>query len=159
MTAMANQRSITLLGATGSIGGSTVDLLVRNRDRYRVEAVTAASNTKALAALARNVGARFAAIAEPAHYSELKDLLAGSGIEAAAGPDALVDAAARPADWVMGAITGAAGLRPTLAAVARGATVALANKECLVCAGKLFMRAAAKAGTTVLPVDLSLIHI
>jgi 1-deoxy-D-xylulose-5-phosphate reductoisomerase len=150
---MTDQRSVTLLGATGSIGGSTVDLLQRNRDHYRVEAVTAASNAKALAALARNVNARFAAIADPARYAELKDDLAGSGIEAAAGEDAVVEAAARPADWVMGAITGAAGLRPTLAAVARGATVALANKECLVCAGKLFMREAGRAGTTVLPVD------
>jgi 1-deoxy-D-xylulose-5-phosphate reductoisomerase len=149
----SEQRSVTLLGATGSIGGSTVDLLVRNRDRYRVEAVTAATNAKALAVLARNVNARFAAVADPARYGELKDALAGSGIEAAAGEDALVEAASRPADWVMGAITGAAGLRPTLAAVARGATVALANKECLVCAGKLFMREASKAGTTVLPVD------
>jgi len=153
VTSMTNQRSVTLLGATGSIGGSTVDLLVRHRARFRVEAVTAASNAKTLAALARNVGARFAAIAEPAHYAELKDHLSGSGIEVAAGPEALVEAAARPADWVMGAITGAAGLRPTLAAVARGATVALANKECLVCAGRLFMREAARAGATVLPVD------
>jgi len=153
VTGMTNQRSVTLLGATGSIGGSTVDLLVRHRARFRVEAVTAASNAKTLAALARNVGARFAAIAEPAHYAELKDHLSGSGIEVAAGPEALVEAAARPADWVMGAITGAAGLRPTLAAVARGATVALANKECLVCAGRLFMREAARAGATVLPVD------
>lgn len=150
---VANERSVTLLGATGSIGGSTVDLLVRNSARYRVEAVTAASNVSALAALARKVNARFAAIADPARYAELKDALAGSGTEAAAGDDAVVEAASRPADWVMGAITGAAGLRPTLAAVARGATVALANKECLVCAGKLFMREAAKAGTTVLPVD------
>jgi 1-deoxy-D-xylulose-5-phosphate reductoisomerase len=150
---MANERSITLLGATGSIGGSTVDLLVRNRERYRVEAVTAASNAKALATLARNVNARFAAISDPAHYADLKEGLAGSGIEAASGADAIVEAASRPADWVMAAITGAAGLKPTLAAVARGATVALANKECLVCAGKLFMREAGKAGTTVLPVD------
>lgn len=150
---VANERSVTLLGATGSIGGSTVDLLVRNRAQYRVEAVTAASNAKALAALARQVNARFAAISDPSRYIELKDALAGSGVEAASGEDAIVEAASRPADWVMGAITGAAGLRPTLAAVARGATVALANKECLVCAGKLFMREAAKTGTTVLPVD------
>src|SRR4051794_31198743 len=118
---MSGSRSITLLGATGSIGGSTVDLIQRNRDRYHVEAVTAASNTKGLAELARAVGARFAAIADPARHGELKDALAGSGIETGAGPDALVEAASRPADWVMGAITGAAGLKPTLAAVARGA--------------------------------------
>ena len=93
--------------------------------------------------LAREFGARFAAVADPDAYGELKDALAGTGIEAAAGADAVVEAARRPADWVIGAITGAAGLEPTLAAVERGATVALANKECLVCAGALFMRRAA----------------
>ena len=113
-------RSITLLGATGSIGASTVDLIARNRDRYRVEAVTAARNASALARLARDVGARFAAIADPTHYTELKSELAGSGIAAAAGESALVEAAEWPADWVMAAITGAAGLRPTMAAVERG---------------------------------------
>jgi len=146
-------KSVTLLGATGSIGLSTADLLKRNRDHYRVEAVTAARNAAALAALARELGARFAAVADPAHYPALKQALAGSGIEAGAGPEAVVEAAERPADWVMAAITGAAGLTPTLAAVRRGAAVALANKECLVCAGALFMRAAQDSGTTLLPVD------
>jgi 1-deoxy-D-xylulose-5-phosphate reductoisomerase len=146
-------RSVTLLGATGSIGASTVDLLKRERARYRVEAVTAHRNAAGLAALAREVGARFAAIGDPAAYRELKDALAGSGIEAGAGESALVEAAQRPADWVIGAITGAAGLKPTLAAAERGAIVALANKETLVCAGGLFMRRAAAAGATVLPVD------
>jgi 1-deoxy-D-xylulose-5-phosphate reductoisomerase len=153
MVTASVEKSVTLLGATGSIGSSTVDLIERNRGQYRVEAVTAASNAKALAALARNLKARFAAIADKAHYAALKEALSGSGIEAAAGEEAVVEAAQRPADWVMGAITGAAGLRPTLAAVKRGATVALANKECLVCAGTLFMRQARESGTTLLPVD------
>jgi len=146
-------RSVTLLGATGSIGTSTIDLLQRHRGRYRVEAVTAARNAGTLATLARELGARFAAVADPACYGELKDALAGSGIVAAAGDDAVVEAAQRPADWVCGAITGAAGLRPTLAAAERGAIVALANKETLVCAGTLFMRRAAESGAIVLPVD------
>src|SRR5712672_8893 len=146
-------RSITILGATGSIGTSTIDLIKRNRGRYRVVAVTAARNAAALARLARDLNASFAAVSDPACYDELKSALAGSGIEAAAGEAAVVEAALRPSDWVMGAITGAAGLRPTLAAAERGTIVALANKETLVCAGKLFMRRAAAAGATVLPVD------
>jgi 1-deoxy-D-xylulose-5-phosphate reductoisomerase len=146
-------RSVTLLGATGSIGSSTADLLRQESGRYRVEAVTAHSNAKALAQLARELNARFAAVADPQAYSELKAELSGSGIEAAAGGAAIVEAAQRPADWVMAAITGATSLKPTLAAAERGATVALANKECLVCAGALFMRRAAAAGATVLPVD------
>jgi 1-deoxy-D-xylulose-5-phosphate reductoisomerase len=146
-------RTVTLLGATGSIGSSTIDLLRRDPVRYRVEAVTARRNGAALAKLARELNARFAAIADPAAYAELKSGLAGTRIEPAAGPAALVEAAQRPAEWVMAAITGAASLEPTLAAAERGATVALANKECLVCAGALFMRRAAAAGAAVLPVD------
>jgi 1-deoxy-D-xylulose-5-phosphate reductoisomerase len=146
-------RSLTILGATGSIGTSTLDLVRRNPDRFRVEAVSANRNVGALARIARDVKARFAVVANPAAFQELKEALAGTGIEAAAGGAALVEAAQRPADWVMAAIAGAVGLKPTLAAIERGATVALANKECLVCAGGLFMRAAAKAGATVLPVD------
>ncbi len=115
--------------------------------------MSANKNAAALAALAREVGARFAVVGDPQAYDELKDALSGSGIEAGAGESALVEAAQRPADWVIGAITGAAGLRPTLAAADRGAIVALANKETLVCAGGLFMRRAAAAGATVLPVD------
>src|SRR5712671_3028447 len=135
-------RSITILGATGSIGTSTIDLIKRNRGRYRVVAVTAARNAAALARLARDLNASFAAVSDPACYDELKSALAGTGIEAAAGEAAVVEAALRPSDWVMGAITGAAGLRPTLAAAERGTIVALANKETLAC-----------AGATVLPVD------
>ena len=151
--AASSERSVTLLGATGSIGASTIDLIKRERERYRVEAVSANTNAAALAALAREVGARFAAVGDEASYRDLKSALSGSGIEAGAGESALVEAAQRPAQWVIGAITGAAGLRPTLAAAERGAIVALANKETLVCAGGLFMRRAAAAGATVLPVD------
>jgi 1-deoxy-D-xylulose-5-phosphate reductoisomerase len=149
----ARERVVTLLGATGSIGASTVDLLRMHRERFRVEAVTAQRNAAALAKLAREVGARFAVVADPNCYGELKAALARSGIEAAAGREAVVEAAARPADWVMAAITGAAGLLPTMTAVERGATVALANKECLVCAGALFMARAGATGAVVLPVD------
>jgi 1-deoxy-D-xylulose-5-phosphate reductoisomerase len=146
-------RTVTILGATGSIGSSTADLLRRDVAGYQVEAVTAHRDAPALARLAREFHARFAVVADPAAYDELKSELSGSGIEAAAGPQAVVEAAQRPAEWVMAAITGAASLAPTLAAAERGATVALANKECLVCAGALFMRRAAMKGATVLPVD------
>jgi 1-deoxy-D-xylulose-5-phosphate reductoisomerase len=149
----APERSVTILGATGSIGASTIDLIKRERSRYRVEALSANTNATALAALARELNARFAAIADPSAYDELKSALAGSGIAAGAGESALIEAAAHPAEWVIGAITGAAGLKPTLAAAERGAIVAIANKECLVCAGSLFMRRAKAAGATVLPVD------
>ena len=146
-------RSVTILGATGSIGSSTVDLLKRQPERFSVEALTANRNGVALAQLARELGARFAAVADPAAYNELKSELSGTGIEAAAGTDAVAEAARRPADWVIGAITGAAGLEPALAAIERGATLALANKECLVCAGTLFMRRAKEMNAKVLPVD------
>jgi 1-deoxy-D-xylulose-5-phosphate reductoisomerase len=146
-------RSITILGATGSIGASTIDLIRRAPERYSVESITARRNAAALGKIAREIGARHAVVADPAAYRELKDVLSGSRVEAAAGEDALVESAQRPADWVMAAISGSVGLKPTLAAVERGATVALANKECLVCAGGLFMRRAASAGATVLPVD------
>ena len=146
-------RSVSVLGATGSIGASTVDLLRRHPGRYRVEALSANTNAADLARLARELGARFAAVADPSAFAELKAALAGSGIEAAAGESGLVAAASRPADWIMAAISGASGLAPTLAALEHGRTVALANKECLVCAGALFMRRAQACGATVLPVD------
>jgi len=146
-------RTVTILGATGSVGSSTVDLLRRQRDRFAVEALTANKNGTALAKLAREFGARFAAVSDESAYGELKAGLSGSGIEAAAGPAAVTEAGRRPADWVIGAITGAAGLEPALAAIERGATLALANKECLVCAGTLFMKRAQRTGATVLPVD------
>ncbi|HXW24914.1 MAG TPA: 1-deoxy-D-xylulose-5-phosphate reductoisomerase [Xanthobacteraceae bacterium] len=146
-------RTVTILGATGSVGTSTVDLIARDRDRYRVEALSARNSAPALAKLARDLGARFAAVADPGAYRALKDGLGASGIEAGAGEDAVIEAAQRPADWVMAAVSGSTGLRATMAAVERGATVALANKECLVCAGALFMRRAAETSATVLPVD------
>jgi 1-deoxy-D-xylulose-5-phosphate reductoisomerase len=146
-------RTITILGATGSIGASTVDLIRRESERFRVESISARRNAAALAKIAREVGARHAVVADPAAYQELKSALSGSRVEAAAGEGALMEAAQRPADWVMAAISGSVGLKPTMAAIERGATVALANKECLVCAGSLFMRRAAMTGATVLPVD------
>jgi 1-deoxy-D-xylulose-5-phosphate reductoisomerase len=151
--ASTSVRSVTVLGATGSIGDSTMDLLRGARERYRVEAVTGNSNVQGLAKLAREFNARFAAVADPSRLSELREALAGSGIECGAGESAVIEAAARPADWVMAAVSGAAGLKPALAAVDRGATVALANKECLVCAGDFFMERAAKAGACILPSD------
>ena len=146
-------RTITILGATGSIGASTIDLIKREPERYRVESISARRNAAALGKIAREVGARHAVVADPAAYGELKSALSGCRIEAAAGEEALIEAAQRPADWVMASISGSVGLKPTMAAIERGATVALANKECLVCAGSLFMRRAASTGATVLPVD------
>lgn len=146
-------RSISILGATGSIGVSTVDLIKHDPKRYRVVAVSARRNAAALAKTAREINAELAVVSDPSAYPALKEALAGSGIEAAGGEEALMESAERPADWVMAAISGAVGLKPTMAAVERGATVALANKECLVCAGSLFMRRAASTGATVLPVD------
>ncbi|CCE05337.1 1-deoxy-D-xylulose 5-phosphate reductoisomerase (DXP reductoisomerase) (1-deoxyxylulose-5-phosphate reductoisomerase) [Bradyrhizobium sp. STM 3843] len=146
-------RSITVLGATGSIGDSTMDLLRASPERYRVEALTGNSNVQGLAKLAREFSARFVAVADSSRLSELREALAGTGIECGAGESAITEAGARPADWVMAAVSGAAGLKPALAAVDRGATVALANKECLVCAGDMFMQRAAKAGACILPAD------
>ncbi|MBV9532615.1 MAG: 1-deoxy-D-xylulose-5-phosphate reductoisomerase [Bradyrhizobium sp.] len=152
-SAVPGVRSVTVLGATGSIGDSTMDLLRGARERYRIEALTGNSNVRGLAKLAREFGASFAAVADPARLSELREALSGSGVECGAGESAVIEAAARPADWVMAAVSGAAGLKPALAAVDRGATVALANKECLVCAGDFFMQRAAKAGACILPAD------
>lgn len=146
-------RSITVLGATGSIGDSTMDLVRATPERYRVEALTANGNVEGVVKLAREFNARFVAVADASKGDELRAALAGTGIECGAGDSAIVEAAARPADWVMAAVSGAAGLKPALAAVDRGATVALANKECLVCAGDFFMDRAAKAGACILPAD------
>ena len=146
-------RRVTILGSTGSIGQSTVDLLSRNRDLFTVEALTANRNAALLAEQAKALGARFAAIADPADYPALKEALSGAGIETACGRAAVVEAAERPADWVMAGIVGAAGLEPTLAAIRQGRIVAFANKEVLVCAGSLFMREVAAHGATLLPVD------
>jgi 1-deoxy-D-xylulose-5-phosphate reductoisomerase len=149
----AGARRVTILGSTGSVGQSTVDLLLRNSDGFEVEALTANRNPERLAQQARALRARFAAIGDPVHYPVLKDALAGSGTEAGCGAEALAEAAQRPAEWVMAGIVGAAGLAPTLAAIRRGAIVALANKEVLVCAGSLVMQEVARSGATLLPVD------
>jgi 1-deoxy-D-xylulose-5-phosphate reductoisomerase len=146
-------RRVTVLGSTGSVGCNTIDLIERQKDDFTVEALTAHRNVALLAAQARRLGARLAVIADPALYEELKSALAGSAVEAAAGAAAVIEAASRPAEWVMAAIVGAAGLAPTLAAVRRGAIVALANKEVLVCAGALFMAEVGRHGATLLPVD------
>jgi 1-deoxy-D-xylulose-5-phosphate reductoisomerase len=151
--ARAGRQRLTLLGATGSIGQSTLDLVARHPDKFEIVALTAHANTEALANLAVTHRAKRAVIADAALYGALKSALGASGIEAAAGPEALVEAAEMPADCVVAAIVGAAGLAPTLAAVRRGCRIALANKECLVAAGDLFMAAAAKHGAEVLPVD------
>ena len=152
-TAVTAIRAVTVLGATGSIGDSTMDLLRAQPDRYQVEALTANTSVEALARLAIEFDARFAAIADPNLLEDLQDALAGTGTECGAGESAIIEAAARPSDWVMAAVSGAAGLKPALAAVDRGATVALANKECLVCAGDFFMERAAKAGACILPAN------
>ena len=146
-------RGITVLGSTGSVGQSTLDLIRRAPDKWRVDALTANTDAAALAAQAREVGARLAVVADESAYAALKDALAGSGIEAAAGKAALCDAARGSSDIVMAAIVGAAGLPPTLAAIERGATIAIANKETLVCAGDLVTATAARTGATLLPVD------
>lgn len=146
-------RRVTILGATGSIGRNTVDLIERDPERFIVEALTANGNAEQLAATARKIGARFAVVADESKYADLKRALSGSNIAAAAGAAAVVEAAQRPSDWVMAGIVGAAGLRPTLAAVERGAIVAFANKECLVCAGDLMMREVTAHGARMIPVD------
>lgn len=149
----ATPRRVTILGSTGSVGRSTVDLLSREPERFPVEALTAQRNVALLAEQAMMLKARLAVIGDEALLPELRQRLAGSGIETAGGSRAIIEAAARPAEWVMAAIVGAAGLEPTLAAVRRGAIVALANKESLVCAGALVMREATLHGATILPVD------
>ena len=147
------KRRVTILGSTGSVGKNTVELIAAEPEAYEVEALVALKSVDLLAEQARQLGAKLAVVADPSQFRALKAALEGSGIEAAAGPEAVVEAAARPADWVMAAIVGAAGLAPTLAAVRRGAMVALANKEVLVCAGALVSAAAREHGATLLPVD------
>ena len=146
-------RGVVILGATGSIGKSTAEIIAGADGAFQVEAVAGGRDPQALARLARELGAKFAALADPCGYAQLKEALAGTSIEPAAGEEAVVEAALRPADIVMGAIAGTAGVKPTFAALSAGRTVALANKECLVCAGTPFMRQAAASGTRLLPVD------
>lgn len=146
-------KRVTILGATGSVGQSTLDIIRTHRDRFQVAALTAATKAEDLARDAKAFGASLAVVADPAAYGRLKDALAGSGIEAAAGPAAVVAAAEADSELVMSAIVGAAGLAPTLAAIRRGTVVAVANKEPLVCAGALVMAEAARCGARLLPVD------
>jgi 1-deoxy-D-xylulose-5-phosphate reductoisomerase len=146
-------RKIAILGATGSVGTSTLDLVERSPDRFEVTAVTAATNAEALADVVRRTGARFAVVADESRYTDLAELLVGTGCRAAAGEDALIEAAAGDADLVIAAIVGCAGLRPVMGAVEAGKTVALANKEALVTAGALMTDSARLSGATLLPVD------
>jgi len=147
-------RSISILGATGSIGDSTVSLIrTTPSDTWSVSALTAHSNVDKLVALAKEFRVKFVAIADGAHLSALESALSGTGIQCAAGPSGIIEAAQYEADVTIAAITGAAGLEPTLAAAQQGNTIALANKECLVCSGDLFMAAIKDAGATLLPVD------
>ena len=148
-------RSLSIFGVTGSIGEQTVDLLLRagGADRFRVVALTGGKNLDRLAELARQLRAEVAVCADPADLFTLRDLLSGSGVEAAAGPEAIAEAADRPADWVMSAIVGAAGLVPGFRALRHGGTLALANKESLVTAGPLLMAEASAKGARILPVD------
>ena len=146
-------KKISILGATGSIGKSTLDLIGRSPNAFEVEAITACSNVAALAEVARRTNANLAVIADEGRLAELDEALAGSGCRAAAGSEALVEAATGDAHLVMAAIVGCAGLEPTMAAVEAGKTVALANKEALVTAGELMMASAKKNGATLLPVD------
>ena len=153
---MTSPRSLAVLGATGSIGTSTLDLVARYPDLFRVEALSAQRNVTKLVELAVRFRAPFVAIADHRSYPALKDAIGakmGCTIECAAGPDAVVEAARRSSDLVMSAITGLAGLRPTMAAIKRGASVLLANKESLVCAGSLMTQALHQSGATLLPVD------
>ncbi|WP_340159087.1 1-deoxy-D-xylulose-5-phosphate reductoisomerase [uncultured Hoeflea sp.] len=149
------KRRISILGSTGSIGCNTLDVMAHlgGREAFEVPAITGMGNIELLAEQARQTGAEFAVTADPDRYDDLKSALAGTGIEVGAGPAALVEAGARETDLLMAGIVGIAGLAPTLAAVAQGADIALANKECLVSAGDLFQQAIAKGGGKLLPVD------
>ncbi|OSQ42430.1 1-deoxy-D-xylulose-5-phosphate reductoisomerase [Thalassospira sp. MCCC 1A01428] len=150
---MSVTKSVCIMGVTGSIGKSTADVVLAHPDRYRVDAVTAHRNVDELASMAIKLGARFAVIADEALFNDLKVALAGSGIEAGAGENALIEAACRPSDIVIAGIVGAAGLRATLAAVRRGAVIGLANKETLVCAGELMTDEVRRYNATIIPVD------
>ncbi|MCP3881721.1 MAG: 1-deoxy-D-xylulose-5-phosphate reductoisomerase [Sulfitobacter sp.] len=146
-------KKVSIFGATGSIGQNTIDLISRAPDAYDVVALTGASNIAQLAEDAQRLNAQLAVTAHEHLLDDLRDALSGTGVEAAAGPQAINEAAARPADWVMSAIIGAAGLAPGVEALKQGATLALANKESLVCAGQLMLDTAAAHGATMLPVD------
>jgi len=153
VTAAADVRTVSVLGSTGSVGTSTVDLLLMNPDRFHVRALVGGRNAALLAEQARLLHADLAVIAEASQHPALDAALAGTGIQTASGAAAVLQAASLPADWTMAAITGAAGLPSTLSAISRGGAVALANKEALVCAGEVMLRAVRNAGATLIPVD------
>ncbi|WP_287980601.1 1-deoxy-D-xylulose-5-phosphate reductoisomerase [Acidiphilium sp.] len=146
-------KTVTILGSTGSVGTQTIDLLQADPENYRVRALIAGRNAALLAEQARSLHAEIAVIADESAFPALRDALAGSGIRAEAGRAAVIAAAAEPADWTMAAITGTAGLEPTLAATRNGGAIALANKEALVSAGDVFLAAIAAGAATLLPVD------
>lgn len=146
-------RTVTILGATGSVGASAIDLIARAPEDFAVEAVTGAANVDLLAREAVRLGARLAVTARDDLLDDLRRRLAGTGVEAAAGQGALTEAAARPADWTLNAVIGAAGLAPSMAVLARGGTLALANKETLVAGGPLVTATARRTGSAILPVD------
>jgi 1-deoxy-D-xylulose-5-phosphate reductoisomerase len=146
-------RQVSVLGATGSVGQNTIELIRRARDEYDVVALTGDQNIAQLAQDAKDLRAQVAVTADPDRLEDLRAALAGSDVHAAAGPTALTEAAARPADWIMSAIVGAAGLAPGLTALKQGSTLALANKESLVCAGALMLDTAHKNGGRLIPVD------
>ena len=148
-----NRRRVSIFGATGSIGQNTIDLIARKSDSYEVVALTGASNITQLAEDAIRLNAKIAVTAHDHLLTELRTALAGSNVEAAAGKAALAEAASRPVEWVMSAIIGSAGLLPGLKALEQGATLALANKESLVCAGGLILQTAENNNARILPVD------
>jgi len=150
---MVLKKTVSILGSTGSIGTSTIDLIQRNRDSFKVVALSGNSNVDLLARQARDLSVEFVAIADETNYQALKDALCDCDIEVGAGDGAIIEAAERNADWVMASIVGSAGLAPTLQAIKRGATIGLANKESLVCAGEIMMQAVADHQATLLPVD------
>jgi 1-deoxy-D-xylulose-5-phosphate reductoisomerase len=150
---VTNRRTVSILGATGSVGSSTLDLILNAPDQFEVIALTAQRDVAGLAKAVRATNAKVAVIGDASLYSDLKAALDGSGAEVAAGPDAIIDAARRPVDWTMASIVGCAGLKSTMAALDGGLTVALANKESLVSAGALMTKAATASGALLLPVD------
>ncbi|MFY9288914.1 MAG: 1-deoxy-D-xylulose-5-phosphate reductoisomerase [Alphaproteobacteria bacterium] len=147
------KRRVAILGSTGSVGCQTLDLIERHPEKYEVVALTALKNVAKLVEQARQLNPELVVIADESKYKELKEALADTNIAVAAGAKAVIEAAEADSDWVMSAIVGAAGLPGTLAAARRGATIAFANKETLVCAGPLMMQLVAETGTKLLPVD------
>jgi len=153
MATVTKRKQVSILGSTGSVGCNTLDLISRDKNGYNIKALTAHRNVKKLSEQTIEFNAEMAVIADESLYDDLKSALSGTGVIVAAGKEALNEAADMPADWVMSSIVGAAGLKPTLTAIRRGATIALANKECLVCAGDFMMDQVKENGATILPVD------